>query len=85
MTASCGFGYPAVSEHLPGLITLLAILTFLLEVFSLEIITSSTIEISGNFRTFEKLVLTREFLPHRFVAESQHSNLINKKFSTALL
>lgn len=51
------------------------------------------IQISVNFRIFEnmysrifeKLVLTREFLPHRHVAESQHPNLINEKFSIALL
>lgn len=66
-------------------IILLAILTFLLEVFPLEIITSSMIQISANFRIFEKLVLAREFLPHRLVAESQHPNLINEKFSVALL
>jgi len=85
LAAHSAVGYPAFFRHPSRPITPLAILTFFLDVFALEVINSSMIQISENLRIFQKLALTRESLAHRHGAEPQHPKLRKENFSIASL
>lgn len=79
MTADRVTAHPAVSEHLPRPYH---------SAGKFDIFSRSVSFGNDNFQydtVSTNFDLTGEFLPHRHVAESQHPNLINEKFSIALL